>query len=87
MGNVQAMRDEPQQLTLNDRLNKLGGNLAASCDRLENVLGHVNGAPTAAGGIGGTAPTPTFPMGDMVSRLEELVSRLAALVDGAEIIA
>lgn len=89
MGNLQAVGrgDQPAELTLNQRLNTLSGNFANSCDRLENVLGRVNGAPTANAGIGGVAPTPQFAMGEMVSRLEEQVSKLAALVDGAERIA
>ena len=87
MANVQSLRDVPEELTLNQRLNKSGLELLDSLDRFEAILSRVNGVPTSDAQAQTSAPIQQFSMAEMVTRIEELCSRAYRLVETAARIA
>lgn len=80
-----------REATFTERLNRLGDQLVAQCDRIEAVLSRVNGTPRAeVANRLGEAPTPIRPtvsLSQMVENLEMLAKRLSELRAGVERIA
>lgn len=78
---------QPAQETLNQRLNSVGSQLDFAMERIECVLGKVNGTPQGGLPAGKSPDAPQYSMGDMVSRLESQSQRLSELAKGVERIA
>lgn len=82
---------QAREVTFNERLNRVGDQLATQCDRLESVLSRVNGTPRADSvNRLGEAPTPirpTLSLSQVVENLEALAKRLGELRTGVERIA
>ena len=79
----------PKEATLNHRLNNVSERLQEQCERIEGVLGRVNGTPTAQPMRGKDAATisPTLPLSTIVEHLESVQARLTELAHGVERIA
>ena len=77
----------PTSATLSDRLSREASKLATACQRIESVLGRINGTPPTAamGESGGTAQLP--PMVHALEAIEARVEHLGRLADGLEQVA
>ena len=81
---------QAREATLNERLNRVGEQLAVQCDRIESALSRIYGTPQKAEQAVGQSPTPIRPMHSMqamVENLEVLAKRLQELRSGVERIA
>lgn len=82
--------EKPREPTLNERLNKVSERMQFDfCERLESVLGRINGNPTPkTDSVNRIAQIqPTLPLATVVEHLEAVQSRLAALAASIERIA
>ena len=79
----------PRVATLNERLNKVAEGLQFQCERLEGVLGRVNGTPTAERNNRDkvAAISPTHALANVGDMLETATRRLDELATNAEQIA
>lgn len=80
----------PREPTLNERLNGISNRMQSQCERIEQVLGRINGTPAAAPTNHGgkiTDISPTLPLATVVEHLESVQSRLMELAIGVEKIA
>lgn len=74
--------------TLNERLNRTLNSINHQCERIEAVLGRVNGTPQRLQDAkAGSAPTPSMSMQNAVESLEAATERLASLAGTVENIA
>lgn len=79
----------PRERTLTERLNKVAEGVAFQCDRIEGVLGRVNGTPSPIGNMKDVAAQirPTVPLAQTVEALEMALQRLSDLSTNVERIA
>ncbi len=81
----------PTPATLNQRLNKVLDGIQFQCERLESVLGRVNGTPQREGRSPRDASVaqinPTHALANVVEMLEQAQSRLSDLTANVEQIA
>ena len=87
-GAAQAEK-QPKEATLNERLNRVADALQYQCDRLESVLGRVNGTPPVPTAPGGSVAQirPTHSLSEVVNLLETQQQRLSSLASGIESVA
>lgn len=84
----QAAKTAERAITLNERLNSALNTLGYQCERLEAVLGRINGTPQRIEAAQtGKAPTPILSMQHNVENLEAQTNRLVELLNGVERIA
>lgn len=77
-----------RETTLNERLTEALSRFTNQCERIEAVLGRVNGTPQRIEGAKGSpVPTPPPSLQNNVDTLDGLVERLGSLTNGVERIA
>lgn len=85
---AEKVQTAEKSLTINDRLSQSLGTLEYQCERIESVLGRVNGTPQRLGAATGKdAPTPVSSMQNNAEKLEALVERVVSLAGAVERIA
>lgn len=83
-----AATKQDREITLNERLNTALNTLGYQCERIESVLGRVNGTPQRLQDAkAGIAPTPVSSLSNNVEALEGIAERLVSLTNGMERIA
>ena len=87
--NTMAAAPTPREPSLNERLNSISNRMQSQCDRIESVLGRVNGTPTAERNVNDKVAqiAPTLPLATVVEHLESVLARLQELAAGVERIA
>ena len=85
---AEAAKNKAEGPTLNSRLNRVLDRIESDCDRIEHILGRVNGTPQKDRSTGSVAQiSPTRAMTNAVEQIEGQAERLATLAASLEIIA
>ena len=85
---TEAAQSKAEVSTLNARMNRVLDRIEGECDRIDRVLGRVNGTPQKDISVGSVAQiSPMRAMTNVVEQIEGQADRLSSLASNLETVA